>query len=40
MVLGEGRVLEIGPPAELAASPGGVFRTMTHSAEDAADMLK
>jgi ABC-type multidrug transport system fused ATPase/permease subunit len=40
MVLGEGRVLEIGPPAELAASPGSVFRTMTHSAEDAADMLK
>jgi ABC-type multidrug transport system fused ATPase/permease subunit len=40
MVLGEGRVLEIGPPAELAATPGSTFRTMTHSAEDAADMLK
>ena len=40
MVLGEGRVLEMGPPAELAASPDSLFHAMTHDASSAADMLK
>jgi len=40
MVLGEGRVLEIGPPEELSARPGSIFRSMTHNEEEAAEMLK
>ena len=36
LVLGSGRLMEQGPPQELAAQPGGVFASMVSAARTAA----